>query len=189
MKQIILASNSPRRKELMKILGYDFKIVASDVEEVIDHKMEHEELVMDLAFQKAHAIFKDNKEAIVLGFDTLVIVDDVIFGKPKNEEEAKMMLSVLSDHTHRVLTGCTILTKGFSKSFYSDTLVTFYKLSEEEIDQYIKTKEPMDKAGAYGIQGYGSKFVKSINGDYFTIVGFPIARVYQELKGIVDQKR
>lgn len=187
MKKIILASNSPRRKELMKFLNLDFEIISSDIEEIINPKLEHEDLVMDLAFQKAYSIFKNDKEAVVLGFDTLVVIDDFVLGKPKDEEEAKVFLNILSDRTHRVLTGCTILTSGYSKSFYSEAYVSFMKLTEEEIVNYIKTKEPMDKAGAYGIQGYGSKFVKSINGDYFTIMGFPISMVYQELKSILNR--
>ncbi len=187
MKKIVLASNSPRRKEMMKLLGYDFEIVKSNVEEVINPKLEHEELVMDLAFQKAYSVFKNRKEDLVIGFDTLVVVDDMILGKPRSKEEAKIFLNILSDNTHRVITGCTILTSGFSKSFYSDAYVSFYKLSDKEIDEYIETEEPMDKAGAYGIQAYGSKFVKGVNGDYFTIVGFPIAKVYHELKDILEK--
>lgn len=187
MKKIILASNSPRRHHLMNYLNLEFKIIPSHIEEVINPKLEHDELVMDLAFQKAYSIFKDHKDDIVIGFDTLVVIDDYVLGKPKDEAEAKMYLRLLSGHTHRVLTGCAILTNGYSKSFYSDALVTFVDLSDEEIDDYIKTKEPMDKAGAYGIQGYGAKFVASVNGDYFTIVGFPIAKLYQELKKVMNQ--
>lgn len=187
MKKIILASNSPRRKELMKYLDLEFEIIASDIEEVLDPKLEHDELVMELAFQKSYSIFKNNKDAIVLGFDTLVVLDDYVLGKPKDEEEAKIFLKLLSGNTHRVLTGCSILSKGFSKSFYTDAYVTFMDLTDQDIDDYINTKEPMDKAGAYGIQAYGSKLVKSINGDYFTIVGFPIARLNQELKKILNK--
>ncbi len=187
MKKIILASNSPRRKELMKLLDVDFEINASDIEEIINPKLEHEDLVIDLAFQKAYEIFKDNRDAIVLGFDTLVIIDDIVLGKPIDEEEAKMFLGMLSGKTHRVLTGCSILSKGYSKSFYSEALVTFIKLSDKEIDKYVKTKEPMDKAGAYGIQAHGAKFVKCIQGDYFTIVGFPISRIYKELNDVLSK--
>lgn len=157
MKKIILASNSPRRKELMKLLNFDFDIISSDIEEIINPKLEHEDLVMDLAFQKAYSIFKDHKDSIVLGFDTLVVIDDFVLGKPKDEEEARVFLNILSNRTHRVITGCTILTSGYSKSFYSDAFVNFVKLTDEEIEDYIKTKEPMDKAGAYGIQGYGDR--------------------------------
>lgn len=183
--KIILASNSPRRHELMKLLNLDYEIQASHIEEINDLSLSHEELVMDLAFQKAHAIFKDNKDALVLGFDTLVIIDDLILGKPKDEAEAKHFLQILSGKTHKVLTGCAMIKKGYSRSFYTQSLVTFWDISEKEIDDYIKTKEPMDKAGAYGIQDHGSIFIKSISGDYFTIVGFPISRINQELKKIL----
>ncbi|MCK4552432.1 MAG: septum formation protein Maf [Tenericutes bacterium] len=186
MKRIILASNSPRRKDLIKYLDFDYEIIASNVDEIIDPKLEHEDLVMDLAFQKAYEIFKENKDAIVLGFDTLVIVDDYVLGKPKNKEEAKIFLRILSDRTHKVMTGCSIISKGYSKAFHTEAIVSFAKLSDEEIDTYVKTEEPMDKAGAYGIQGYGAKFVKGVSGDYFTIVGFPIAKLYQELKNVID---
>ncbi len=183
--KIILASNSPRRKELIKLLDMDYEVKSAQIEEINDLSLSHEELVMDLAFQKAAAIFKDHKEDLVLGFDTLVIIDDLILGKPKDEEEAKHFLQVLSGKTHKVLTGCAIIKKGFSKSFYTKSLVTFWDITDEEIGDYIKTKEPMDKAGAYGIQDHGARFVRSISGDYFTIVGFPISRVYQELKKIL----
>jgi len=185
MKKIILASNSPRRKELMKLLGYDFKIIIPQVEEILNPKLEHDDQVIDLAFQKAYAVFQDHKDDIVIGFDTLVVIDDFILGKPKDEEEAKLYLGLLSNHTHRVLTGCSILSKEMSRSFHSDAEVTFYKLTESEIEDYIKTGEPMDKAGAYGIQGYGAKLVKRVNGDYYTIVGFPIGRLNQELKKLM----
>ncbi|MFA7561764.1 MAG: Maf family protein [Candidatus Izemoplasmatales bacterium] len=183
--KIILASNSPRRHELMKLLNLDYEIQASHIEEINDLSLSHEELVMDLAFQKAHVIFKDNKDALVLGFDTLVIIDDLILGKPKDEAEAKHFLQILSGKTHKVLTGCAMIKKGYSRSFYTQSLVTFWDITEKEIDDYIKTKEPMDKAGAYGIQDHGSIFIKSISGDYFTIVGFPISRINQELKKIL----
>ncbi len=187
MKKLILASNSPRRKELMKLLGYEFEIIAPNVDEIIHPHMEHDDLVIDLAFQKAYAVFKEHKDDIVIGFDTLVVVDDYVLGKPKDENEAKLFLSLLSDRTHRVITGCSILTSGFSRSFHSDAMVSFYRLSEKEIEDYVKTGEPMDKAGAYGIQGYGSKLVKAISGDYYSIVGFPIGRLNQELKKVVER--
>ena len=187
MKNIILATSSPRRKELMKLLEYDFETISSDIEEVIDPKLEFEDLVMNLSFQKAYSIFKNHKDSIVLGFDTLVVIDNKILGKPKDEEEARLFLKILSGKTHQVLTGCSILTKGYSKTFYSKATVSFLKLTEDEITKYMATKEPLDKAGAYGIQGYGAKFVKGINGDYYTIMGFPIAMVYQELKKILKQ--
>lgn len=183
--KLVLASNSPRRQELIKLLDMEYIVVSPNVEEVIDLSLSHEELVMDLAFQKALAVFKSHKEDVVLGFDTLVIIDDLILGKPKSEEEAKHFLQILSGKTHKVLTGCAIIKKGYSKSFFTQSLVTFWDLTEAEIDQYISTKEPLDKAGAYGIQDHAARFVKSINGDYFTIVGFPISKLYQELKKVI----
>ncbi len=185
MKNIILATSSPRRKELMKLLEYDFETISSDIEEIINPKLKFDDLVMDLSFQKAYSVFKNHKDSIVLGFDTLVVIDNRILGKPKDEKEAKLFLSILSGKTHQVLTGCSILTKGYSKTCYSKATVSFSQLTEEEISKYVATKEPLDKAGAYGIQGYGAKFVKGINGDYYTIMGFPVAMVYQELKKVI----
>lgn len=187
MKEIILASKSPRRRELMNLLKVKFKSVSSDIEEKIDPTLTFDEMVMDLAFQKALHIFKNKQDAIVLGFDTIVVIDDMILGKPKDEEEAKHLLSILSENTHIVYTGCAILTKGFSKSFYSKAEVTFEKMTDKEIEDYIATGEPMDKAGAYGIQAYGSIFVKSIRGDYYAIVGFPVAKIYKELKPLLKE--
>ncbi len=185
MKEIILASNSPRRKDLMKLLNYKFRVFSADIEEILNPELSHDEMVMDLAFQKALHVFKDHKDSVVLGFDTIVVIDDIILGKPKDKEEARKYLRILSNNSHLVYTGCSIISKGLSKSFYSKAEVFFAKLSEEEIEEYVDTGEPMDKAGAYGIQGYGSKFVKSIIGDYYAIVGFPLAKLYQELKNIV----
>jgi septum formation protein len=182
MRKIILASNSPRGKELLALLQINFEVIVSQVEEVIDPELSETELVMDLAFQKASDIFKTHKEDLVLGFDTLVYLEDEVLGKPKTKEEAKMMLQKLSGNTHTVITGCALITKLFSKSFYEKARVTFYPLSEQEIEDYIDTKEPFDKAGAYGVQGYGSKFIKSIVGDFYTIMGLPIARLYHELQ-------
>ncbi|MGD9761649.1 MAG: nucleoside triphosphate pyrophosphatase [Candidatus Izemoplasmatales bacterium] len=183
--KLILASQSPRRLELIKLLDMEFEAISPNIEEINDLSLSHEELVMDLAFQKALAVFKLRKDDLVLGFDTLVIINDLILGKPKSKEEAKYFLQTLSGKTHRVLTGCAIITKGYSKSFYTESKVTFWDVTDKEIDEYILTKEPMDKAGAYGIQDHGARFVKSISGDYFTIVGFPVSRLYQELKKVL----
>ena len=183
--KLILASNSPRRLELIKLLDMEYEAISPNIEEINDLSLSHEELVMDLAFQKALAVFKSKKDDLVMGFDTLVIMDDLILGKPKSKEEAKHFLQILSGKTHRVLTGCAIIKKGYSKSFFTESSVTFWDISNEEIDKYIETKEPLDKAGAYGIQDHGARFVKQISGDYFTIVGFPISRIYQELKKVL----
>lgn len=182
MNKLILASNSPRRRELFQYLEIPYEVDAADVDEVVDEFLPHEEAVMELAYQKAAAVFQRHKEEMVLGFDTLVMLDDKLLGKPKSEEEAKEMLRALSGKTHIVYTGCALISKKYSKSFYEATRVTFCHLTDKEIDQYVATKEPMDKAGAYAIQGKGSKFVCRVNGDYFTVMGLPISRIWRELK-------
>ncbi|MFW5889154.1 MAG: Maf family protein [Bacillota bacterium] len=180
--KVILASKSPRRKELIKLLNIKAITIPSHIDEVIDYNLTHEEMVMDLAFQKATSVYKKYQEDMVLGFDTLVINDDEILGKPKNKSDAKKYLEALSGKTHRVVTGCALIKKGYSSSFYSSAWVKFYEMSDKEIDEYIDTNEPFDKAGAYGIQGHGAKYIESINGDYYAVVGFPLAKIYQELK-------
>ncbi|MGM0495348.1 MAG: Maf family protein [Bacillota bacterium] len=180
--KVILASKSPRRKELIKLLNIEAITVPSHIEEDIDFSLSHEEMVMDLALQKATSVFKKHKETMVLGFDTLVIINNEILGKPNNSKEAKKYLRALSGKTHRVVTGCALIKKGYSSSFYSSAMVKFYPMSDMEIDEYINTNEPFDKAGAYGIQGHGAKYIESINGDYYAVVGFPLAKIYQELK-------
>ncbi|MDD3126513.1 MAG: Maf family protein [Candidatus Izemoplasmatales bacterium] len=182
MNKYILASNSPRRKQLMEMLGIDYEIIISSVDEIIRPDLANDELVMDLAFQKAADIFRHHQDDIVLGFDTMVYIDDKRLGKPKNAQDAKEMLTILSGKTHVVITGCAIITKKISKSFFEATKVTFYPMTNQEIDQYITSKEPFDKAGAYAVQGLGSKFVQTIDGDFYTVMGLPVARLYHELK-------
>ena len=183
--KVILASKSPRRKELIKLLNIKASSIPSHIDEVIDYNLSHEEMAMDLALQKATSVFKKHQEDLVLGFDTLVINKDEILGKPKDKSEAKKYLQVLSGKTHRVVTGCSIIKKYYSSSFYSSAWVKFYQMSDKEIDEYIDTNEPFDKAGAYGIQGHGAKYIESINGDYYAVVGFPLAKIYQELKKFI----
>jgi len=183
--EVILASQSPRRIELIRMLHIDAKAIPSHIDEVLDESLSHEEAVMDLAYQKAIDVFKSHKEDLVLGFDTLVILKDKIMGKPKDEAEAKQFLRELSGQTHKVITGCAMIKKGRSKSFYSSAYVHFYEMSDQDIDEYIATNEPFDKAGAYGIQGYGSKYIESITGDYYAIVGFPISRIHREIKDML----
>jgi septum formation protein len=184
MNKLILASGSPRRKELFGLLNIDYEIITSNIEEIVNTDILPEDLVMDLAFQKAMDVFKSHKERIVLGFDTLVYIKDELLGKPKSKEDAIAMLRKLSGNTHIVLTGCAVISKSISKSFYEKTRVTFYDMTDTEILEYVESGEPMDKAGAYGIQGLGSKYVKHVNGDYFSVMGFPVSRVYHELKAL-----
>jgi len=180
--KFILASKSPRRHELLEFLIDDFCIESSDIEEIIDESLTNEEVVMDLAFQKAQDISNNNKDVYVLGFDTLVILDGKPLGKPKDEEEAFKMLSALRGRTHRVLTGCAIVMNDYIDTFYEFADVTFTNITDEEIRKYIETKEPMDKAGSYGIQKHGAKFVTKVNGDFYTVMGMPIHKLYERLK-------
>ncbi|WP_191555904.1 Maf family protein [Metabacillus idriensis] len=181
-QHLILASGSPRRKELLENVRVPFTVVISDVEEVVDPKLPPSEIVMSLAEQKAAAVADRFNESIVLGADTVVVYNGEILGKPANTEEAKRMLTKLSGNTHQVLTGVAILFQKEKILFYEQTDVTFWTISEEEIEDYIETEEPMDKAGSYGIQELGSLFVKEIKGDYFSVVGLPVARTVRELK-------
>ena len=201
-KKIILASASPRRKELLKQAGYDFDVVVSNVEEVIT-KSNPWEVVEELAYQKAKDVFRrllseidysfineEDYTLTVIGADTVVATDNKILGKPADREEAYNMLNSLQDNTHQVYTGIAILDYNFStkktveKYFYEKTDVTFYPISDDEIYDYIATKDCYDKAGGYGIQGRSAIFVKEIRGDYNNVVGLPIAKLYQELKKI-----
>lgn len=177
---IILASQSPRRQELLKLITSDFEIKVSNVDETFPDKITPKEAVMYLSKIKAEP-FADGDD-IVIGADTVVALDGKILGKPKSEENAKEMLRFLSGRTHSVFTGVTLASGKKTKTFAVETKVKFFELTNEEIDAYIKTKEPFDKAGAYGIQGYGSLLVEKIDGDYFNVVGLPVSTLARELK-------
>ncbi|PHF04663.1 septum formation inhibitor Maf [Bacillus pseudomycoides] len=182
MKKLILASGSPRRKELLELAGVPFEIVVSEIEETIGAYSSPADIVMSLALQKASAVVENHEDSVVLGADTIVTYESRILGKPKDEAEAKEILQLLSGKTHEVYTGVALISKEKTVTFYERTEVTFWELTEEEVDVYIATKEPLDKAGSYGIQGKGSIFVQHIQGDYYSVVGLPIARLVRELK-------
>lgn len=182
MSKIILASGSPRRKQLMEMVGLEFEVIVADIVEMIDHNNDLVKEIEKLSYQKADAVFKNHPDNIVIGSDTIVKIDNKVLGKPKTLLEAKQMLETLSNRTHEVVTAVTILSKDKKETFSSITEVTFYELTEEEIDNYVNIVKPLDKAGAYAIQDKGSEFVKSINGDYYTVVGLPIAELYHRLK-------
>lgn len=185
MSKIILASASPRRKELMELAGYDFEVICADIVEVVPEEAMPQEVVMSLALQKAQAVAAEHKEAVVIGSDTVVALDGKILGKPHSEQEACEMLRSLSGRTHKVFTGVAIVCGGKVKNFFDETDVEFYSLSDDEIKKYVATGEPTDKAGAYGIQGKGSVLVKRINGDFFSVMGLPIAKLYREMSDFV----
>lgn len=183
-KKLILASQSPRRKQLLEESGLDFGICSEKVEEVYRKELGKEKAIEQIAYDKADAVFRKYPEAIVLGADTMVCFQEHRLGKPKDEEEARSMLHMLSGQTHEVITGVALLSKEKQIVFHATSEVTFYELSEQMIDDYIKSEEWKDKAGAYGIQGLGKLFVRSIHGNYFNIVGLPIAKVYREIRNM-----
>ena len=180
----ILASASPRRKELLEQAGYKFEIIPSDFEESVPEGLAPKDIVEGLAYQKALDVYSMRPDRIVLGADTIVCFDGEILGKPKDKEDAKRMLKMLSGQTHEVRTGFALLGKGVEFVTSEAAMVTFFKLSDEQIENYVNTGEPMDKAGAYGIQGKGAVLVRSVLGDYFNVVGLPIATVSRALAGI-----
>jgi len=185
MQNIILASASPRRKELLEQVGVTFTVKPSTCKEIVS-EADPARVVVSLAHQKASDVAQNEEDALVIGSDTIVSIDNHILGKPKTKEEAYRMLKMLQDNTHQVFTGVSVIRKQNGKeeiySFYSSTDVSFYKMTDEEINHYIDSGEPMDKAGAYGIQGKSAIYIKEIHGDYNTVVGLPVAMLYQTLR-------
>ena len=176
---LILASKSPRRKELMEYVGEEFVISSAEVDESYDESLSPEKVVEYLSYIKAMPL--NSGENIVIGADTVVSVDGNILGKPTDEKDAFDMLKKLSGREHTVYTGVTLAKGEKICTFSVATRVYFYELSDEEILEYIKSGEPMDKAGAYGIQGKGCIFIEKIDGDYFNVVGLPVSRLKKEL--------
>lgn len=186
---IILASGSPRRYELLKQIGLDFKVITSEADEGYDKDWSPADIVMELSLRKAESVFMHNtpeKDTVVIGSDTIVVHKGRILGKPADKEEAFNMLADLSGDIHQVYTGVTLYyfkdNRIFIESFADKADVHFRKLSEKEIKKYVDSGEPMDKAGAYGIQGKGAILVEKIEGDFYTIVGLPVVRVYESLE-------
>ncbi|MBR3969933.1 MAG: septum formation protein Maf [Ruminococcus sp.] len=178
---IILASASPRRRELMGIITPDFTAVSIDADETLPDNINPLTASEYLAEIKASAAAEKFPDSIVIGCDTTVICGGEILGKPKNKEECRRFMNMLSGRTHQVATGCCIIAKNRKTSFTEITEVTFRQLSAKEIEEYISTDEPYDKAGGYGIQGKASLLIEKINGDYFNVVGLPVSRLNQAL--------
>ncbi|KAI5704262.1 hypothetical protein M8J75_003515 [Diaphorina citri] len=182
--KIVLASSSPRRSQILKSIGLKFEVIPSNFDEssipVSKFKSNYGEYVSELAYKKALEVSQHLKEDnvepdLIIGADTVVSINDMMLGKPKDEEEAKEFLSKLSGNTHSVFTGVAILTKDKDSRFYNQTQVTFANLTPAVISAYVKTREPLDKAGAYGIQGIGGSLVEKVTGDPFNVVGFPLS--------------
>lgn len=181
MSKIILASASPRRRELLMQIGLKFEIIPSQKEEKMQGNSPAQ-IVMGLAMDKAEDIFcRAKSDVLVIGADTIVALDNVILGKPKDEADALKMLRFLQGKTHQVYTGVCMVMADKTQVFYEKTDVTMYPADEEQLREYIRTGEPMDKAGSYAIQGRGSVFIREIHGDYNNVVGLPVAQIWQRL--------
>lgn len=179
---MILASKSPRRKEILENFGFNLEIVVPEIDENSD-KDNNVDKIMDIAYKKVLEVAKDHRDKFIIGADTIVEFNGKIIGKPKSVDDAKRILKDLSGKSHNVITGFCIMNK--SKNIlirdYAKTEVIFRKLDDDTISWYIGTKEPMDKAGAYGIQGKGAVLVEKINGDFFTVMGLPIGEIINKL--------
>jgi len=179
--KIILASASPRRAEILRTVGWPFEALPVDIDETRHHGESAIDYVQRLAREKATAAGARKPASIIIAADTTVTIDDHILEKPTDESDAVRMLQLLNNRWHRVLTGIAIINPETSRTIiaHEETEVKFAPMSDEEIDWYVKTGEPMDKAGAYAIQGLGSRFIEQITGDYFNVVGLPIRLVYE----------
>ena len=182
MKRIILASASPRRREILALLGLSFEVIPSKVEESI--RGDPITTARKLSREKALDVWKRHKDALVIGADTLVFVGDRIIGKPEDEDDAVRILSFLSGRWHRVVTAVSFVGPCVRRTVHDVARVKFRRLSSEEIEDYVRTGEPMDKAGAYGVQGFGATVVERIEGNFYTVMGLPIVKVYEMLKGL-----
>lgn len=183
---LILASGSPRRRELLEMTGHLLEVIPSGADESTDETAP-DKLVEELSRRKALDVAGKVKDGCVLGADTVVSADGVILGKPEDEQDAERMLKMISGRTHQVFTGVTLVSVRngsveWTETFSEKTDVTVISMSGEEIEEYVMSREPLDKAGAYGIQGFFGKYISRIEGDYFNVVGLPISAVYQALR-------
>ncbi|MBQ2770525.1 MAG: septum formation inhibitor Maf [Clostridia bacterium] len=188
---IILASESPRRRELLQLMGLTFTVEPSDIEEEAPKHETVAKNVMELARQKAAAVFRHHPDACVIGADTVVDLDGMVLGKPHTPENARAYLKRMQGRSHTVYTGVAVLTPGREDVQVCETQVTFAPMTDREIDWYVSTGEPLDKAGAYGVQGPAAVFVKEIQGNYFNVIGMPVPLLYRMLldAGVMTEDR
>ena len=180
---LILASQSPRRRQLMEQIGLSFTVKIADIDETMDPSKPPEAQVAEVSARKAAAIAETSRpEDVIIAADTIVVVDDTILGKPHSKEDAKAMLNLLSGHSHRVMTGVTVCRGEESVSHTEITEIRFRALSDAEIDAYVESGDPMDKAGSYGIQNAAAIFVSGMHGDYFNVMGLPLCSLTQLLR-------
>jgi len=190
--RVILASSSPRRRQLLQLVGIDHDVIPSDIDEAIRSGELPEQYAERLSREKVEHVAKDRADSVVVGADTIVVIDEIILGKPRDVEDAARMLRMLSGRSHTVMTAVAATRQGRTVSAVEIVDVTFLPLDDERISRYIATKEPMDKAGAYGIQGYGATLVRRIDGDYFAVMGLSLVRLVallRELDVIYDFPR
>lgn len=184
MKKIVLASASPRRKEILEITGLDFQVCASDYKEDLNPSFKPHKLARFLSRKKAEAVAHKYRDAVIIAADTFIYFKNSLLGKPRTAEEAEKMLGLLNGKVHSVITGFTILDTGSEKIISKSVVTKVYvrKLTEEEIRAYISSGEPLDKAGAYAVQGLGAVFIEKIEGDFFNVMGLPLAALSESLK-------
>lgn len=184
MKQVILASASPRRKKLLEQIGLTIKVVPSSIDEKLNPRLGPKGQAEELSLEKAHFVAEKYPDHVIIAADTIVYIQGDILGKPKNMDEAKRMIKKLQGKTHSVFTGFTILHQATKKTITDsvETKVTFRKLNDSEIKNYLKKEKPLDKAGGYGVQGIGAVLLESIKGDFFNVVGLPLSKVIPALK-------
>lgn len=185
---VILASASPRRQELLKRLYAEFTVFPADIDETLPDDIGAEFAPIFLAAEKADAIGDRFPDDLIITADTVVVSDGEILGKPADREDAFRMLKKLSGKTHKVITGCCISLNDKCTCFAEESLVTFYSLTDQEIWEYVDTEEPMGKAGSYGIQGQGAFLVEKIEGDFYNIVGLPLARLKREIQTLLENQ-
>ena len=184
MVPVILASASPRRRELLTLVGIAHRVRPADIDETVGANERPEPHAQRLANEKAAVIARDHPHELVIAADTIVVLDGEILGKPRSDDDAKSMLARLSGRTHTVVTAIACALDGRSASAVETVQVTFRDLTPEEIDAYVETREPMDKAGSYGIQGYGATIVRRIDGDYFAVMGLSLVRLVELMKEV-----
>lgn len=183
--KFILASKSPRRKELLEQAGFTFDIITNDVEEIISPSLTPYENVKNISYLKGLSVYLEHKDSLVLSCDTIVCLDNKIYGKPKDRTDAYNTLASFSGRTHEVVSGVSILSKNVNISLYVKSYVTFKKLTDEDINSYLDTNEPYDKAGSYAIQGIGKKLIESYSGSLNNIIGLPIEYIKDVIKAVL----
>ena len=182
MRKIILASQSPRRKELLKSLNVEFEVINSNIDEKIDLTIDLDQALINLANEKARVVFDSHQDSLVIGADSIVYQNKTILNKPKDKETAFQMIKSYSNNQHTVMTAISIMDFNQEVNFVSKCIVYFSEISDQEIWEYLKFDEYKDKAGAYAIQGLMAKFIYHIEGDFYSVVGFPVSKVYKHLK-------